>query len=152
MTRMTQPMPGSGTPGPEMGDAPAPFLGAGLAFPLRLDENGHFALNDLDAHVRQAIRLILATSKGERVMRPDFGAGLADLVFAPVSAATLTLIGHEVREALTRYEPRIDILALDVSADPEVSERLVITLGYRVRCTDTRLNLVYPFYLDRGGL
>jgi phage baseplate assembly protein W len=135
-----------------MGGAPAPFLGAGPAFPLRLDASGHFVVNDLDAHVRQAIRLILATGKGERVMRPDFGAGLADLVFSPVSAATLTLIGHEVREALTRYEPRIDILTLDVSADPDAPERLVITLDYRVRRTDTRLNLVYPFYLDRGGL
>ncbi|MDN3354884.1 GPW/gp25 family protein [Actinomadura sp. DC4] len=149
---MTQPIPGVSPPGPETEGAPTPYLGTGLAFPLRLDENGHFALNDMNAHVRQAIGLILATGKGERIMRPDFGAGLSDLVFAPMSAATMTLVGHEVREALTRYEPRIDILALDVSADPDVPERLVITLDYRVRRTDTRLNLVYPFYLDRGGL
>ena len=143
-----QPLPG---PGPDAGSAPAPFLGAGLAFPLALDENGQFQLNQLDAHVRQSIQLILGTGRGERVMRPDFGAGLTDLVFAPASAATLALVQHEVREALVRYEPRIDILALDVTADPETPGRLVIEVDYRVRRTDTRLNLVYPFYLERGG-
>lgn len=146
-----QPPPPGPPAGPDAGGAPAPFLGAGLAFPLVLDEHGHLRLNQLEAHVRQSIELILRTGRGERVMRPDFGAGLADLVFAPASAATLALVQHEVRDALTRYEPRIDILALDVSADPETPQLLVIRLDYRVRRTDTRLNLVYPFYLERGG-
>jgi phage baseplate assembly protein W len=84
-------------------------------------------------------------------MRPDFGARLRDLVFAPIGATTVALVQHEVREALTRHEPRIDILALDVTTDPQTLERLLIRLDYRVRRTDTRLNLVYPFYLDRGG-
>jgi uncharacterized protein len=136
---------------PDAGGAPAPFLGAGLAFPLDLDERGQLRLNQLEDHVRQSLRLILATGPGERVMRPDFGARLADLVFAPVSASTIALIGHEVRDALTRFEPRIDIVSLDVTADPLEPQRLLIRLDYRVRRTDTRLNLVYPFYLDRGG-
>ena len=139
-------------PSPDAGAAPAPFLGAGLAFPLGLDDRGQLRLNALEDHVRQSIGLILATSKGERVMRPEFGAGLADLVFAPVSASTLALVGHEVRAALTSYEPRIDIVTLDVTADPEDPQLLLIQLDYRVRRTDTRLNLVYPFYLDREGL
>jgi phage baseplate assembly protein W len=138
-------------PGPDTGLAPAPFLGAGLAFPLQLDPTGRLLLNDLDTHVRQSIQLILDTAQGERVMRPDFGAGLRELVFAPVSAATLALVEHEVRDALTRYEPRIDILAIDVGPGPDGPQQLLVRLDYRVRSTDTRLNLVYPFYLDRGG-
>lgn len=148
---MTGPVGDPDPPAPATGRAPAPFLGAGLAFPFELDAAGRLRCTELDEHVRQSIRLILDTGKGERVMRPDFGARLRDLVFAPVGATTAALVRHEVREALLRYEPRIDILDLDVSADPETPQQLVIRLDYRVRRTDTRLNLVYPFYLDRGG-
>jgi phage baseplate assembly protein W len=152
VTAMSTPTPPPAGSAADPGAAPAPFLGAGLAFPFDLDEHGQLRLNQLEDHVRQSIRLILATSRGERVMRPDFGAGLADLVFAPVSAGTLALVAHEVRTALTSFEPRIDILSLEVEPDPGEAQRLLVRLGYRVRRTDTRLNLVYPFYLDRGGL
>lgn len=148
---MTRPTSDAQPPAPDAGREPAPFLGAGLAFPLALDPQGRLRCNELDEHVHQSVRLILDTGKGERVMRPDFGARLRDLVFAPVGPATAALVRHEVREALVRYEPRIDILALDVTADPDQPQRLLIRLDYRVRRTDTRLNLVYPFYLDRGG-
>jgi phage baseplate assembly protein W len=139
------------TAGSDRAAEPAPFLGAGLAFPLQLGPDGQLLLNELQAHVRQSIRLILDTSRGERLMRPDFGAGLGDLVFAPISAATLALVQHEVRDALVRCEPRIDVLAVDVSAEPDRPQQLTVRLDYRVRRTDTRLNLVYPYYLERGG-
>jgi len=126
------------------------FLGAGVAFPLRLDADGRIAINSLEDHVRQSILLILQTAKGERVMRPDFGAGLQTLVFSPVNAATAALVQHEVRDALVRFEPRIDILSVEVTSDQEEQNVLMINLQYRVRKTDTMFNLVYPFFLAKG--
>jgi phage baseplate assembly protein W len=126
------------------------FLGAGIAFPLNVNEEGHIAMNALEDHVRQSILLILQTAKGERVMRPDFGARLSDLAFEPLSQATITLTQHYVKEALIRFEPRIEVLKITVSPQPQ--GQLFIHLHYRVRSTDTTFNLVYPFYVERGGL
>lgn len=133
-------------------DGGSAFLGAGIAFPLRLDASGQLAMTSLSDHVRQSIELIIGTVRGERVMRPDFGAGLQDLVFEPVSASTLALVEHEVRESLIQGEPRIDVLGVTVSPDPRQQGLLRIGLSYRVRRTDTMFNLVYPFYLERSGL
>ena len=95
---------------------------------------------------RQAIHIILGTARGERVMRPDFGAGLQELVFEPINTTTMALAQHHVQQALIAWEPRIDSIAVAVSADP-VRGRLMIDVHYRVRATNTFYNLVYPFYL-----
>lgn len=135
------------------------FLGSGLAFPLSVDGQGHFAMNSLEDHIRQSIQLILKTAKGERAMRPDFGTGLHNLVFEPISSTTKALVKHEVEEALIRFETRIDVLEVRVTDDQEQQDKsvmsegkLFINLQYRVRRTDTIFNLVYPFYLERGEL
>ena len=128
------------------------FLGAGLAFPLGVDSAGRIAMHSLEEQVRQSVLLILRTARGERVMRPDFGAGLDTLVFAPVTATTAALAEHEVRQALVRFEPRIEILRIGATIDPAQPQVLLIELEYRVRRTDTTFNLVYPFYVERGEL
>jgi uncharacterized protein len=128
------------------------FLGAGLAFPLGVDEEGKVRMNRLEDQVRQSILLILRTAKGERVMRPDFGCGLQPLVFSPAQATTAALVEHEVRQALIRFEPRIEGVEVKARLDPGAGETLFIHIRYRVRQTDTTFNLVYPFYLERGGL
>jgi Bacteriophage baseplate protein W len=133
-------------------DQSSEFLGAGIAFPLHVNEDGLIAMNALEHHVRQSILLILQTAKGERVMRPDFGARLSDLTFEPVSQATITLAEHYVKEALTRFEPRIVVLKVGITVNPQQPDHLLIGLQYRVRSTDTTFNLVYPFYIERGGL
>ena len=133
-------------------DHSSEFLGAGIAFPLHVNENGLIAMNALEDHVRQSILLILQTAKGERVMRPDFGARLSDLTFEPVTQATITLAQHYVKEALTRFEPRIVVLKVGITVNPQQPDHLLIGLQYRVRSTDTTFNLVYPFYIERGGL
>ncbi len=127
------------------------FLGAGIAFPFRLDA-GAIAMNSYEDHVRQSILLILQTAKGERVMRPEFGAGLHNLIFEPVDPVTTARAKHEVEEALIRFEPRIDVLEVEVTVDPKEQYKLLINIQYRVRRTDTIFNLVYPFYLERGEL
>jgi uncharacterized protein len=117
-----------------------------------VNEDGLIAMNALEDHVRQSILLILQTAKGERVMRPDFGARLSDLAFEPLSQATITLTQHYVKEALIRFEPRIEVLNVEITLSPQPHGQLFIHLLYRVRSTDTTFNLVYPFYVERGGL
>lgn len=128
------------------------FLGAGIAFPPAKDAQGRLAMNSLEEQVRQSILIILRTAKGERVMRPDFGAGLHTLVFEPINPTMTALVQHEVKEALTRFEPRIDVDDVDVTSDPKEPGLLRIAVSYRVRRTDTTFNLVYPFYVERGEL
>ena len=103
-----------------------------------------------DLSVRQSIEIILSTSKGERAMRPEFGCDLNRLLFAPNTGTTQALAAFEVGEALKNWEPRIEVL--DVSAHPggDNGEQLLINIEYRVRSTDNRFNLVYPFYLNRA--
>ena len=109
-------------------------------------------MNTLEDHVRQSILLIVQTAKVERVMRPDFGASLNNLAFEPRNQATITLAQHYVKEALIRFEPRIEVLNVEVTVSPQQQDCLLIQLHYRVRSTDTTFNLVYPFYVERGGL
>lgn len=123
------------------------FLGQGWSFPLTLTPAGEIQMAVHEEDVRQSIRLILATSFGERVMRPDFGAGLRAVLFEPLSTTTMSLVQHHVERALVEWEPRIDLLDVSVAADSPPVGRLLITLNYRVRATNAFYNLVYPFYL-----
>jgi phage baseplate assembly protein W len=126
------------------------FLGLGWNFPIGQDTGHQIALTaDGEESVRQSIWTILATSPGERVMRPDFGCGLADLVFAVNNAATATAVTRAVREALATWEPRIDVLDVYAAPDPSQSNVLNIEINYQVRSTNSRFNLVYPFYLEQ---
>ena len=146
-------MPRIPLPGPRAGDddPAAAFLGVGWGFPLAVAPDGSIATAAYDEDVRQAIRIILGTNPGERVMRPDFGAGLRDFVFAPLNTATTALVRRRVSDALTDEEPRIDLIAVDVGTDAGRPGLLLIDVTYRVRATNTRANLVYPFYLEEGS-
>jgi phage baseplate assembly protein W len=126
------------------------FLGIGWAFPVRLEADGTVATASYEEDVRQAIRVILSTNRGERVMRPEFGAGLGEFVFEPVSPTTLALIRTRVHDALVAWEARIDLLDVTVTAARDEPNKLSITLQYRVRATNSLENLVYPFYLREG--
>jgi phage baseplate assembly protein W len=123
---------------------PKAFLGRGWAFPVAAAAGGATALAEYEADVAQAIRIVIGTEKGERAMRPDFGAGLRALLFEPLRATTLALVRHRVEEALVTWEPRIDNVVVKVSAVPPSGE-LRIEVRYRVRLTNTFYNLVYPF-------
>jgi phage baseplate assembly protein W len=129
----------------------ADFLGRGWAFPVESGADGDVALVREEEDVRQAVRLILETEPGERVMRPDFGAGLRGLVFDPINTTTLALVRHRIEAALTAWEPRIDVERVDMSAEEATSGRLLVRIDYRVRATNTFYNLVYPFYLREAG-
>lgn len=127
------------------------FLGTGWNFPIQVEPaRGDLRLVNEDAGVQQAIWIILSTAPGERLMHPEFGCAIHQLVFAPNNASTAGLARFYVQEALARWEPRIIVSEVEVQPDPAQPELLLISVTYEVRATDSRFNLVYPFYLTRG--
>ena len=123
------------------------FIGRGWAFPLRTDATGRIGLVDGAQELEEAIRLILGTAFGERPMRPDFGCGIHDLVFASPDASTAGRITHEVRMSLARWEPRIEVLGVDVSFEAMDQGALLIDIQYQAARSNDPRNLVFPFYV-----
>lgn len=121
---------------------------AGRAPGLRLSPTGGLALVEGEAAVRQALLLLLSTVPGERVMRPGYGCDLHRLAFAPNDATTAGLAIHHVREALTRWEPRVEVLSVDAGANPDEPAVLDITVEYRVRATRVEDRLVLAMDLE----
>jgi len=130
---------------------PKAFVGVGWAFPFALDGGGEAATSRYERDVEQAIRIILGTNPGERVMRPDFGAGLDDFLFEPVAQGTIERVRRRVEDALIDFEHRIDVERVEVRAAGAARARLDVHVDYRIRATNTLHNLVYPFYLDEGA-
>jgi phage baseplate assembly protein W len=126
----------------------ADFLGVGWTSPVKLNDKGQVEMARYEDCVRQSILMILGTAKGERIMRPDFGCGMHDLVFANNSPGTIGQVISEVRQALIQWEARIDVLEVDAYPDETQPNRLLIQINYQVRTTNNRFNLVYPFYLE----
>ena len=100
-----------------------------------------------ETEIEQAILMILRTAPGQRVMRPEFGSELHDLVFMPNNGETAARVKRAVRQALGRWEPRINVLDVDVNPDADDAARLVVEIQYRIKATHDRRSLVYPFYL-----
>src|SRR5262245_58263861 len=123
------------------------FVGAGLAFPLRLDSVGSIALVSRDADIEEAIHLILATAPGERPMRPEFGCGIHAYLFAPADGGTAGLMAEAVRQALRRWEPPSVLTDVDVTVDENLRNCMWIEINYLIRATNDPRNLVFPFYV-----
>ena len=126
------------------------FLGRGWRFPVNVTPAGKIMMSEHEEDIKEAIWIILSTSKGERVMRPDFGCGIYEFVFATINTTTIGLIEASVREALTLWEPRIELINVNVATDKAEEGMLLISIDYRVRTTNNEFNLVYPFYLKEG--
>ncbi|WP_437983200.1 GPW/gp25 family protein [Sorangium sp. So ce117] len=126
-------------------------LGRGFDFPLRLDPRGRFALVDGQENVARAIRIILGTRLGERLMLSDFGSEVPGILFEPATSATAVRMASAIRTALLRWEPRIDLLEVTVEPDPDVETRFIASLSYRIREGNSVVNKVYPFYLQEGA-
>jgi len=127
------------------------FLGRGVAFPVRPDAGGRLAFVDEDERIRQSVWIVLSTAPGERQMRPEFGCAIHDLVFEANTAQQRSIVAEKVREALVRWEPRIDVIDVRVETPHEQRNYLLIRVDYRVRSNNAFFNLVYPFFLDEGS-
>ncbi len=126
------------------------FIGKGWRFPILPGPTGALEYSDADDNVEHSLRVLLLTRIGERVMRGDFGSGLGAMVFAPGSEQNLRGIEREVAGAIRRFEPRVDVLGVVAEADVKDATKVTVSLSYRVRRTNTRESLVFPFYLVRG--
>ncbi|HEY9610350.1 GPW/gp25 family protein [Allocoleopsis sp.] len=142
------------------------FLGRGLGFPVSLNSQGKLQAAEYEESVRQSILIILGTAKGERIMRPDFGCGIYDVVFEVNTPSTAGRVSQAVQDALLVFEPRIDVINVSVNSgivarNPQTNEEkiqlasngdvMLIGIDYRVRATNNVFNLVYPFYLERSS-
>jgi len=126
------------------------IVGRGWAFPPGISSQGGLALTSERSEIDQAIRIILSTSPGQRVMRPQFGCRLQELVFAPNNSQTVAQARRFVEEALGMWEPRITVTRVDARPDPQEASRLVIEIEYEIKASHDRRSLVYPFYLLPG--
>lgn len=129
---------------------PKSFLGKGWRFPVDVNRNGGVATSAYEDVVRESIIIVLGTAPGERVMRPHFGCGIHDLLFAPNNANTAGLAAHYCVEALSKWEPRISNIEADASPSQDEPNKLHIHIRYKVRETGNAHNMVYPFYLRRS--
>jgi uncharacterized protein len=123
------------------------FIGRGWAFPVRADKTGGIALVSRERELAESIELILRTPRGDRPMRPEFGCGIWDEVFSPMDATTAGRVAYDVRAALERWEPRINVTAVDVTFNDAERGRMDVWITYAERDTNDRRNLVFPFYV-----
>jgi Bacteriophage baseplate protein W len=114
---------------------------------MRTDASGRIAMVSHEREIEEAMRLVLATAPGERPMRPEFGCAIHDLVFAPINDRTAGRIQYEVSACLDRWEPRIEVVGVDVTVDAEDVGVLYIDVRYSIRGTNNPRSLVFPFYV-----
>jgi phage baseplate assembly protein W len=126
------------------------FLGTGFSFPVRVSPSGNLTFSSGEESLREAIWILLGTAKSERQMLSAFGCGIQDMVFAPNTQATWGNVQHLVKDALTQWEPRIDVLDVTVTAAADEANTLLIRVDYRIRSNNAFGNLVYPFYITEG--
>jgi len=128
------------------------FLGKGWKFPIQVDEaTGRIRMSEHEDDIAEAIRIIIWTARGERIMRPNFGSGIERFLFEGTDDMTLRLIESELEEAIRAWEPRVHNVDVDVVRDDRQAEKLLIHVSYEVRTTNNLFNQVYPFYLHEGS-
>jgi uncharacterized protein len=133
------------------GNNPKAYLGVGWAFPVKPAAEGGLTFAYYEDDILRAIPIILLTDPGERQMLPDFGAGLRRFVFEPSTGPTYRAIESVVQQALTDWEPRINLQSVTVTPDSAEPNLLLIDIDFVIRATNTSYNRVYPFYLQQGG-
>ncbi len=127
------------------------IIGSGFSFPMQIDALGGTEMSSDDANIRQSMMLILGTAPGERIMRPTFGCAIHDILFEPNTALTAAKIEYEVKRSLVEFEPRISDVEVMAQPDDNEVSRMNVTIAYTIRKTNTKANLVYPFYLRKEG-
>lgn len=127
------------------------FIGRGLTFPLQVDSQGRLALTNGESEIEQSIRIILETSPGERVMRPTFGCRVWELLFESRNATTEALLKQYVREALAMWEPRIDVIGVDILDESMYDAAIMVNIRYTIKNAHNERSIVYPFYIMDEG-
>nr|MBP3282875.1 GPW/gp25 family protein [Treponema sp.] len=126
------------------------ILGKGIAFPVGTDIHGKIKMSGYEKSVEESIRIILGTTPGERVMQPEFGCKINDILFSSNSGKTIELAVHYIKEAIVRWEPRVILKNVEGESDSENESQVNMKIEYEIRSVNTFFNMVYPFYLERG--
>jgi phage baseplate assembly protein W len=129
-----------------------PFLGTGWRFPILPDEAGRLSYAVGETSIEHCLRALLLTATGERVMRPELGTKAQESVFAPGSVQNLRELERSIADAVRDFEPRVELSDVLAEADPADESHVTVSIEYRVRRTNTKANLVFPFYLGLTGL
>ncbi|MCX7570276.1 GPW/gp25 family protein [Tumebacillus sp. DT12] len=128
------------------------FLGRGWKFPVQVDKTtGRVRMSEGEEDIAEAIKVLIWTAKGERVMRPTFGCGIHDFVFDNTDETTLRLMESAIEDAILQWEPRVHETEVEIHRDLNTPGKLAISVSYRVRTTNNLFNQVYPFYLQEGA-
>jgi len=126
------------------------FTGTGWQFPVRVNPQGGLSYSSGEQNIAESIWIILSTAQRERQMRPRFGCGMQEYVFAPNNPSTFGNVAHLVRKSLTEYEARVDVLDVQVETPAGEMNKVLIRVDYRIRSTNSYHNLVYPFFVQEG--
>lgn len=127
------------------------FLGTGWGFPPQFNKAAGTVRMTSDAEdIKKSLEILLSTRLGERIMRPKYGCNLEDLLFNPLNRTLKTYVTELINNAILYYEPRIDVEKTDITQGDELKGELLIKLDYRIRATNARKNLVFPFYKEEG--
>lgn len=129
----------------------ASFLGTGWAFPPEFDvEQKQVKMISDEEDIKSSLHVLLTTKLGERVMLPDFGCNLEELLFESLDRTLITYVVELIKTAILYHEPRIDVLKIDISETEPIEGKLMIEIAYRIRATNSRRNMVFPFYREEG--
>ncbi|MGE5372256.1 MAG: GPW/gp25 family protein [Solirubrobacterales bacterium] len=129
----------------------AGFLGRGWKFPVQVDQvTGRIMMSETTDDIQESIRIIIATARGERVMRPDFGCSVMEFLFGPTDPTTLQMLQSAVQDAIISWEPRVKDVEVLAELDRAQADRVNLQISYVIRATNNLYNLVYPFYLNEG--
>lgn len=127
------------------------FLGTGWSFPPEFVlETGEVVMTSDEADIEASLKILLGTSAGERIMHPKYGLNMQEMLFDPMSTTAQTLLKDRVKTVLLVYEPRINVLRVDIDTSALYDGRLLVNIDYEIRATNSRFNIVYPFYLNDG--
>lgn len=138
-------VPTAGAVAPAVRDSS--FIGRGFFWPMQVDHTGAIRMTDGVEDLDRSMTVVLSTAPGERVMRPQFGCRIWELLFEPVTPNLLGLMAEAVREALAQWEPRVEVERVEPVPHPADHALINIAVTYRVKATNDRRNLVYPFYV-----
>lgn len=126
------------------------LLGKGWSFPVVPDVQGRVKFSQHEKSIEESIRIILNTTPGERLMRPDFGCAINEMIFTPNTPQSITLAEHYITEAIIKWEPRVILKEVKGEPDKDNPVLVNIKIHYEIRSVNTFFNMVYPFYLERG--
>lgn len=126
------------------------FLGTGWNFPPEFSKRGNVIMVSAEEDIRQSLLILLSTSPGERVMQPTFGCGLKTQVYENINESTVTILKDLIARAILFYEPRVILENIVTDISDAYEGKLNFTIFYTIISTNTRHNIVYPFYLREG--